>query len=347
MISVGRKVYLERIRIIAIILVVLHHIDINHYYYHNTNNPVTFIVSLVVTVLCRMDVTLFFMVSGALLLGKNESIKDLYKKRVLRMSIVLLVFSTLQYFVKILRYQIENSSLKDFVIRFFSGNIQDTYWFLYAYIGILMIMPFLRKLAQGMNEMEFKYLFWLRVFFDVAFTINGSLSVSLIDNSWGSCVQVISSYLWYFLMGFYFENKKSLETEESHWAKYALCLAVGVAIPVMIISIHYVLSGELLDDYVGITTAFSAVSMFVLIKKIYIHNDDNRCNKLIVNLGSLVFGVYLTEYFARSLLKIVYIRMTECTVGIIASGVYCIFTLVISFALSVFMHLIPGIKKII
>ena len=54
--SHAHRGYIDLLRVIAILLVILNHIDINYYYYHNTSSYVTFTVSLLVTVLCRIDV---------------------------------------------------------------------------------------------------------------------------------------------------------------------------------------------------------------------------------------------------------------------------------------------------
>ena len=345
MVSVkGKKVYLEIIRIIAIMLVVLNHIDINYYYYHHTHNPATFFISLVVTVLCTIDVPLFFMVSGALLLGKNESVKDVYKKRILRFAICILIFSILQYVVKSFRGQITDPSLSDFVLKVLSGNIQETYWFLYEYLGILMILPLLRKMAQGMDDTEFLYLFWLRIIINIIFSINSPQISDAVNGSWRDSIQCVLSYSWYMLMGYYVENRFSHENKQVHSELYFMS---GIVLPVILVSVQYLSKGSLNDGITGMTTPFCAVVCFLAIKNKYVDNSNNRINRIVVLLGSLTFGVYLTEWYARWLLLPMYIYMTNHTIGIIASALYWLLSLVMAFGFSFVLKRIPLIKRII
>lgn len=106
--------YLELLRIIAVVLVIFNHIDINHFYYHNTNNIVTFAVSVLVTVVVRINIPIFLMISGSLLLKKEESIRDIFTKRISRIFLATIVFSVVQYIdvgVKSTSHQLIFSSL--------------------------------------------------------------------------------------------------------------------------------------------------------------------------------------------------------------------------------------------
>ena len=73
-----RKLHLEMIRIIAVFLVIFNHTD-GFIYYIETTNRLTWLFSLGMAGICRIAVPLFFMVSGALLLDREESVKDLFQ----------------------------------------------------------------------------------------------------------------------------------------------------------------------------------------------------------------------------------------------------------------------------
>ena len=66
---------------------------IRFYIQHGVQYAVSFFLSLV----CKAAVPLFYMVSGALLLGKNESFGELARKRILRIVAVIVIFSLLYY----------------------------------------------------------------------------------------------------------------------------------------------------------------------------------------------------------------------------------------------------------
>ena len=86
--------YFDLIRITAILFVLYNHSSTMGFeLYTLTDNPYTFPLYIVMATICKAGVPLFLMVSGALLLGKEESVKDLYTRRVSRMVIALILFS--------------------------------------------------------------------------------------------------------------------------------------------------------------------------------------------------------------------------------------------------------------
>ena len=119
-------------------------------------------VSFFLSLVCKAAVPLFYMVSGALLLGKNESFGELARKRILRIVAVIVIFSLLYYMKFAVRGQASVSP-----IRFLLGLPFDVaflpYWYLYSYLGILVSLPFLRPLAQNMPKNAFWYLIALQI----------------------------------------------------------------------------------------------------------------------------------------------------------------------------------------
>ena len=89
-----KKVYLELLRILAIIFVLFNHTrSLGYSLYANTENPFSYWGSLSLSILCKAAVPIFFMVSGGVLLGRQETLKDLFRKRVLRfLNVILLHF---------------------------------------------------------------------------------------------------------------------------------------------------------------------------------------------------------------------------------------------------------------
>lgn len=105
-------------------------------------------------------VPIFFMISGALLLPKKESLKELFQKRILRMVLVLLVFSGVQYVLLLLEGRAAFSG-KAVVQAVLQDGVIPSYWFLYAYIAYLLLLPILRKMAEVMSKHDYLYLFAL------------------------------------------------------------------------------------------------------------------------------------------------------------------------------------------
>lgn len=93
-----KKMYLEVLRILCIFFVMFNHTTPTGYLaFVGESNAVLYALYLFCSVLCRIAVPVFFMISGALLLGKTEPIRVVFMKRILRMAAVLLLISIPNY----------------------------------------------------------------------------------------------------------------------------------------------------------------------------------------------------------------------------------------------------------
>ncbi len=94
------------------------------------------------------------MVSGSLLLPKEESIRYVYRHRVLRMVIVLVLFSLFQYSFTTWKYS-DRFDFAYFLTKLNTDRHATAYWFLYSYIGMLMMLPLLRRMVKSMTGNQF------------------------------------------------------------------------------------------------------------------------------------------------------------------------------------------------
>lgn len=145
------------LRIIAVVMVVLNHSDLYYTYYTNTDSVLTFFVSLLLSCICRINVPLFMMITGALLIPKAESWSVIFKKRISRMLVVLVAFSALMYGLQCFAWNQDTFSAMAFAEKLLKNEIQTSYWYLYEYIGILMMLPFLGAIARNVDLDCMKY----------------------------------------------------------------------------------------------------------------------------------------------------------------------------------------------
>ena len=150
----NRAVYLDFIRFIAIILVIFNHTnDWGFTRFAIAEGGLNYTLWLFASVACKVNVPLFFMVSGAVLLGKDEPYRRVLTKRVLRFAFVLAAFTFLQFYIQSLRMG-RPMNLRFTLLQFLEGRGTvtqlkwvTTFWFLYAYLAMLLFLPFLRILS--------------------------------------------------------------------------------------------------------------------------------------------------------------------------------------------------------
>lgn len=203
----NRKIHLDLLRIIAIFFVIYNHTNEKGYYLFSiTENPLTYPFYMFLSVLCSIAIPIFFMISGALLLGKEESFKTLLSKRILRILAVIIIFSFVQYLYQVIWLEREFDLLQ-FFKQIASSPIIIPYWYLYSYLVYLLLLPFLRRLVRAMKDKDYLYFMLLFLFFGgLKPLIQFFLGIG--DNPYLS-IPFQDTIIFYPLMGYYFENKFS------------------------------------------------------------------------------------------------------------------------------------------
>lgn len=293
-----KKVQTELLRLLCIYLVIFNHTR-NHGFslYVSAENQFTCIGSLTFAIFCKIAVPVFFMISGSLLLGKEETINSFFKKRVLRIIIVILLFTLFQY-IRICRAQGLHFELKSWLLYSYCGNIIEPYWFLKAYLGYLLAVPFLRKIVKDMDKILIKYLFIL-VILKIIVSFIKIYSGYLLNVT----LELTTDILLYPLLGYYLEHSDITKYTVKAKNKFILLSFMGIMIivNVLLAKINYSMTMQWSDDFLTIFTAPYAIVIFMLFKGINITND--KISKLIVILGGNVFGVYLIEDVVRNIVE--------------------------------------------
>ena len=318
-----KKVYLELLRVLAIVLVIYNHTRSDGYtLYQNTNNVWTYYSSLVLSIFCKVAVPLFFMISGVTLLGKKETIRIVYRKRVLRMVLIILLFTFLQY-LRLVRVNPENGfSIVTYLAYCYSGNIIEPYWFLKSYLSMLLILPLLRILAQNMKREHFYLLLGIRIMSTlitvIQFRTGYSMNVTLLTNT---------DFVFYPLMGYYLDCME-LGERKGGWRMAYCCLATMVLLVfnVIIVTVYYQTNGQYSEALNTVMGWMVTLLVFMCFKEIRL--SDQRVRKFWTQLGECTFGLYLIEDVVRNQIEkmMPWIRpvcgpMTACLIFVLLSTV--------------------------
>ncbi|MDY5700578.1 MAG: acyltransferase family protein [Lachnospiraceae bacterium] len=339
-----KKVYLEWVRVIAILLVIFNHSDLYYTFYSNTDNLITFICSLLTSTICRINVPLFMMVTGALLISREEDWKMVIKKRVVRMVMVLVLFSFLLYCLQCLVWNQGTFSLINFGQRLMQKDIQPSYWYLYEYLGILLLLPFNRVLARNLSENMIRYLLILCSILKVggAFANTLGLLVLPID------LFILNDSVFYILMGYYLENR----IEESRYSKLSYgTISLGILVGIILTSVLVVGNRQLLGGYqeavLDVFRPIIVIPFFALIKKMGIACTNKSLQDIIEKIGGCVFGMYLVEHIGQKIFLPLYLVLCEKTFGVIACCIYVMCIFAFSLSLTLVLRKVPGVKYLL
>lgn len=182
-------------------LVILHHSMANIFLYTGGDK---YEVRLLVFIISNITVPIFFMISGALLIPKVDGVHNLIR-RIVRFVVILLVFSVLTYIFT--RYNVGKSVSDNMVIcvrLIVQSYVVGTYWYLYAYIFILLIIPLIRKLVIVLSFKDVMYI-WL--IFAVVYCIPALFQTfsnrNVANTVLLSMIPQAGIYILYFITGYY------------------------------------------------------------------------------------------------------------------------------------------------
>lgn len=341
-----KKVHLEIIRIVAACLVVFNHTDGYFLYFSQTDNIVTYLVSLLASIVCKINVPLFFMVTGALLLEKREDIKTLFKKRVARIIIVIIAFSGVQYIaLGIKNGSTQSLGVLDFIRRIYTGDVIEPYWFLYSYLTVLLVLPFLRRMVENMKAEEYRYLLMLQVILGMGCRLIAVYTGCAVNLS----LFVLADNIFYVLLGYYMENVMPGEAYDSRNTRKAVLLAFcTVIISGGVIIGEYMVKGTYTVNLIGVFNPVLTLTCYFLIKSACSRVElSERCYQIFIYLGSAVFGIYLIEQLVRRQLLPMYLYLCKHTVGLLACLVYVTTTIILSVIYVSILKKIPGVRKLL
>ena len=296
----GKIVYLEILRTVALFFVLYAHSgDRGLMLYANTAAPVLRFVGILLASFCELSVPVFFMISGALLLKKEESLGRIWLHRVLPMSIITVLFAVFQYVYLCIRHGVVFEAKQAFFFAYGGGSITQQ-WFLYAYLSFLILLPFLQRLAAKMKEEKwFYYLLGAKVFVSTL----QLLLTSLFDMpAAGITIPFAETVIFYPLIGFYLANVLPDPEGKSRKCYFTAEILVPV---VLIINTLMNLHSFGVDGSLAYSEWFLyvyAIGLFVFIRRI---GNAKKSAPFWIFCGSGVFGTYLFETQLKDLVRLI------------------------------------------
>ena len=142
-----RIVSLDLIRTIAILLVIMQHAWSGL----QLDDPVAGDVSYMYHALVVIGVPLFFMLSGALMLGAHPlPIRDFLSRRFKRLLLPYLLWATVIYVISVITHKYSEVQTPTDAIYYYlpyltSGKINASYWYIFVLIGLYLLTPFIQR----------------------------------------------------------------------------------------------------------------------------------------------------------------------------------------------------------
>lgn len=342
-----RTIYFDLLRIFATFSVVIlhtasfrwHDVDVKSFEW----NVFNFYDSIV-----RWTVPVFVMISGALMLNKDRSIKDLLKKNVLRMALAFLFWSSIYSLIKAF-----NGNDINYIIPYFiRGNYH--LWFLNMIVGLYLLTPFLRKIVE--NESLTKYFLFLAIILNIGlpyivqilsffYPDASSLMKKTVDSFH---MKTVLGYTVYYVLGYYLNthkiDKKSLIT----------IIILGLLGFIMTIGLTLVASlytNKHYTEFYGnftLNVFLESIFVFTVFKAIFENKEfSTKFTNIIYKISKYSFGIYLVHALIIDKLSSHFKINALLFNQIISVPVLAIVVFVISLIISAIINHIPKVKNFI
>lgn len=340
-------IYLEVLRIIALFMVMWNHsYEVGFTLFLANRNSRFYLAYIACSVLCKIGAPLFFMISGCLLLGKEESFRDLFFRRILK-TIAIIVLYNLGYLLYYSR------PLKELGIFVFSQEISEAGWFLYAYLVFLILLPILRKLVKLLSGKEY-----------IAIWIVGVVCVTLLPilefffgwehNEAFNLPELFAWNIFYPLMGYYCGKVLNVNTGRRRWAVgCSMLLLLSLLLDSIFLAYRLDLTGEYADGLFHRNFLPILTSCFFLLVRLALSNMKipTLLANILQNLGACGYGVFLLEQFLRDKTAFFYRKCLEAgMMQIFAGWAWILFAMGVGYILVFGVRLIPmlleGITKV-
>lgn len=352
----SRIYYFDIMKAFAILAVVITHVAGSSWYAivdmenvaANGFDKFGFIASTIWLGLAKCGVPIFLMTSGALLLQKSYSIKQIYKR--IGLLAVSLVIMLMVYEMTMLLCDAGSSQLS--VINVFRNTMTDlllgtgpTYsWYLYTLIGIYIILPILKVYVDAVNETIYRYtllIIWIvsSVIPFVMLIIPADISMSVQMLLMGT--NTFSGFVGYFLLGYYLE-KYDLRVPERFLAILGV-LGIGIVICLVVIN------PGIMEDYMRYYmpgVVIYGVAMYVLIRRLAQRLQDTKARGILSDMGTKTLGIYMLHMPVVMILGYMGVA-AEYYCEAISIPVIALIVLLFTYGIVSLLRLIPVINRLV
>ena len=315
-----RILYLDLLRIIACVMIVFMHSQ-----RPGMGIPAWFLGGS--SYITAAGIGLFFMISGALILGKAKTLSEgqeldtfsFLKHRLLKIVVPLAFWSLLYWSLS----GIEPSGL-------------GVMWFLWTIGGLYLLSPILLRWLQhaSLREVELYLGTWavslLYPFFKLIMPVDES------DSSW---IYYFHGYVGYFILGYYLSTVPMAHLRKYFGVFATLFFLFSIGAPVFVLYFGIAVDFYSLFWYLGLPVALQCVAWFVGFRKLEGQLSlmfTSKASK-INNLSAMTFGIYLSHILVLR----VGLWNVSCLIEI-SSILYMVLCTIVTLLFSSFWVLIIG-----
>ena len=342
-----RYFWADFIRNTSILLVILEHVSGMALQRGDRIPFYDWLVGDVFNVIARACVPLLFMISGALLLPKQENISEFYRKRFQRVVFPFLFWSVLYLLWNRSGYSNYSlfNAIKTIILNILIERAEYHLWFMYELFGVYLLTPLFRKVVDNQRETvlwnfvaiwfifgPFLRMLHFYVPYDIIFDLG-----------------YLTGYIGYFVLGYLLARipiKKWMI-----WVSAIVYTASAIFTGYM--TAYYFLNRPAMTEFyqylLGVNIVFLSISAYILLKAMgesAFSKSRPHLKNLMAAFTSASFGIYLVHVFVLNFLRVQRLSPLDGP-AILMIPVTTLLTLAISWIIIFVLQKIPYLRALV
>lgn len=353
----NKDLSIELMRIIATFFVIFNHTrEMGFFLFpHYPTDTYQYWLYLFLSIFCKFAVPLFFMISGALYLNREQESFLKLSKRITRFLFVLLFWSVF-YYIK--AYGISAFSLRLFIRKIYESESYTLLWFLYCYLAFLIVLPLLQRIAKSLSDKDYLYLIGIIVviymiipaaeylFWQGRHSLNPNLKLD-----WLTHLTFLYPLIGYFIYhrAFTYLNKK----------RFIFLWLINIFTIILSAYLTYYRSKymgvcdegccqEFHNTFVLINASTIFLSCHYFAKHFLL---GDKLKKIILSISANTFGIYLLHSYLTDMTPLAYYEdhlfNYKMQLPMFSTLVFCLIIFIIANIITFILKKIPLISKIV
>lgn len=350
--SQKRETWLDVLRILSAFLVIVNHTN-SRVFQGSDPAQAKWWLSVLWYYVSKTAVPLFVMISGACLLNRQESWKRALQ-RAGRALAALVVFSYVYFLHDCwVNFGLWPRALRlDLVLsNIWRQQVPDSFWYLYFYIGLMLMLPLLQRMAHGMQKRDYLWLLGLCLLVDGLLPL---IAHYVPDAGLPGYLQtpLLTGYVGLFFAGHFIRSQLCLSPRLRRGAALGLMVSLALSLGLTVLEFFRVEPGArywFMDDrlHPSLFTCLSSLCLMVLLKGAG-QTASPKTGKLFCQLGCCSFGIYLTqEWVILQTADRLYQPLCQAVSPFPAVLVWEGIVFLVCLAAAWIMRRIPGLKRIV
>lgn len=288
----NKEVWIDVLRAFACICVLLVHSPAMY----DGQIPGQYILAPANYVFMAWGVSVFFMISGALLFSKAQDLTNFYKKRFSRILIPIIIWSLIYIFFDRLFIPSEKSAIHQIMMIPFTQQTA-LLWFMYTLVGIYLVTPIISYWLSvcSKKDVEIVLALWGITLFLPYFKLLDSDFEKVVGMN--GVLHNFYGFVGYALLGYYL--RKYTEIKILSW-KYLIIFILAFVFP-LIVFFTNILPIDVLNDSMSVSSALMSIVAFLFFKGL--DYKDGRLLRIVLKIAEFSFGIYLCHMIFLKPLK--------------------------------------------